>query len=735
MAKGGNDINIKLGLDMASFVKNIDAATTKMQGSVSKMERSLKGLDGALKAVSYIGSAGAIGALATSVLKASDAYRTLEGRIVQATKATGDSIAVTEQLIQISQRTGTELESNVSLFQSLARGAQELGKTNADVLKLSETIDQLGAIGGSSTEAMKNGITQFSQAMAGGVVRAEEFNSILENMPEVASRIAKGLGVSVGQLRQMVVNGKLLSKDVFEALLKQTDQIQKDFDSMPGSMARAGNTLTTAWNTFIGRLDTAFGITQNIAAVMNTIAGLFAKITLSQQQVKTIQLRNIQGEINQIKSRNADPGMIGAFGGVDFSFGNKKQDMARIAALEKQKAALMKPEKPLATAPPTAPFKPISFGGGGGRARSSSSGGGGRSRASNPLDDEAKSLIERNLTIWEKEAKAIANADTLLKAHKITLEQYNREMATIKQETGDHFSSIAKDISEAREKFFDSTFEKDMTDSIKSTEEFNSKLSTTKNLYEQIQTPQQAYLEKVTQLQSLYSEGFIKSQEDLNLMLGQAKTEYESLVQQTGKANDISQLFAGTLNNIGQSMTNTFVTAVTGGKASFKDFVNSVVQDLARLAFQIAVILPLQRALTGAFTKKSNPLSSVGGFLGFGGMLGQVAGSLAPSLIQRRESGGPVSAGRPYIVGEKRPELFVPNSSGRIIPKIPSGGGASMTVVNNISVQGGSSGDPGKDQEFAKAVSKQIEISVSQQFSKLVQQQQKPGGQLYGGAY
>ena len=52
-----------------------------------------------------------------------------------------------------------------------------------------------------------------------------------------------------------------------------------------------------------------------------------------------------------------------------------------------------------------------------------------------------------------------------------------------------------------------------------------------------------------------------------------------------------------------------------------------------------------------------------------------------------RASGGPVAAGQPYIVGEKRPELFVPNTAGRIVPRIPSvaglagGGGESASVV------------------------------------------------------
>ncbi|MBP0439582.1 tape measure protein [Tianweitania sediminis] len=71
---------------------------------------------------------------------------------------------------------------------------------------------------------------------------------------------------------------------------------------------------------------------------------------------------------------------------------------------------------------------------------------------------------------------------------------------------------------------------------------------------------------------------------------------------------------------------------------------------------------------------------------GGGGFLGSLLGGIG-SLFTKREFGGPVRAGQPYIVGEKRPELFVPNQSGHIVPRIPaalgkSAGGAISAPVN-----------------------------------------------------
>jgi hypothetical protein len=94
-----------------------------------------------------------------------------------------------------------------------------------------------------------------------------------------------------------------------------------------------------------------------------------------------------------------------------------------------------------------------------------------------------------------------------------------------------------------------------------------------------------------------------------------------------------------------------------------------------------------------------------GGGGGGGGWFGDIVGSiigglgggggshhLLPGSFPGRATGGPVSAGKPYIVGEKRPELFVPNTSGYIVPRVPSavsrGGGQSLTFAPTINAQG-----------------------------------------------
>lgn len=209
---------------------------------------------------------------AKQILLEADAYNTLQVRIQTATRATGDYNVVSEELFRISQQNGVELGNTVGLFQNLARSAEALEATNRDILDVSNAIQQLGVISGASREALSAGVMQLSQALGSGKLQGDELRSIMENLPELANRLAKGLGMSVGELRDAGAEGRLLSKDVFDALLKQVPEISAEFEKIPPSLARSGVALQNSMSQVLSRLDNALGLTQAIATSMNNWA-------------------------------------------------------------------------------------------------------------------------------------------------------------------------------------------------------------------------------------------------------------------------------------------------------------------------------------------------------------------------------------------------------------------------------------------------------------------------------
>ncbi len=175
-------------------------------------------------------------------------------------------------LSSISSQTGNSLSETERLWESLTSALKETGATNSQILALTTTLQKIGSIGGSSTEEMANALRQFGQSISGGIVRAEEFNSILEQMPELARQIAAGLGISIGQLRQRMLEGKLTAQDALNAIQQQSSKVNEEFEKMPVSIGRAKNSLDVAFRNAINDLNQAIGLTSTLAGLMQSVA-------------------------------------------------------------------------------------------------------------------------------------------------------------------------------------------------------------------------------------------------------------------------------------------------------------------------------------------------------------------------------------------------------------------------------------------------------------------------------
>ena len=124
---------------------------------------------------------------------------------------------------------------------------------------------------------------------------------------------------------------------------------------------------------------------------------------------------------------------------------------------------------------------------------------------------------------------------------------------------------------------------------------------------------------------------------------------------------------------------------------------------------------------SGAPASKYGTVPNLAPSLGGGGPLNDPKGLFTPpTLISGRALGGAVGAGRPYLVGERGPEVFVPGAQGNIVPNNAMGG-ANVTVNVDAS---GSSVEGSADQ--ASQLGKAIGIAVQQELIK----QKRPGGLL-----
>lgn len=214
-----------------------------------------------------------LGTMVKDVAATADAYNNLGARIKL---VTGDGAAFTaafDGISAVAQRTSSSLESTGNLFAKLAEAGKAMGIGQAQALELTETVNQAVQLSGASAQASDAAITQLIQGLQSGVLRGDEFNSVMEQSPRLAKALTEGLGTTTGELRKMAEAGQLTSATVIKALQNQSDAVQSEFGKLPATVGRAMTNLSTAFTAYVGEADKAGGYTAKLAGAIDTLAG------------------------------------------------------------------------------------------------------------------------------------------------------------------------------------------------------------------------------------------------------------------------------------------------------------------------------------------------------------------------------------------------------------------------------------------------------------------------------
>lgn len=226
-----------------------------------------------------VGLAGLQGfkAMAADLAQTADQVNNLQARLKLVT-GEGAAFGVAWAGVQdVALRTNSALEETGTLFSRLAQAGrdagQSAGEASANALALTETINQSIQLSGASAQASSAAITQLVQGLQGGVLRGDEFNSIMEQSPRLARALADGLNVTTGELRKMAEAGLLTSETVVGALKGQSDTIAAEFSKLPPTVGRALQNLSTQWQLYVADTDKATGASSAAASAINALAG------------------------------------------------------------------------------------------------------------------------------------------------------------------------------------------------------------------------------------------------------------------------------------------------------------------------------------------------------------------------------------------------------------------------------------------------------------------------------
>ncbi|EBS5669732.1 tail tape measure protein [Salmonella phage Akira] len=291
----GMDVKgLKAGATTANkTLDDLESSLNKTTGELNKLDKGARNAGSGMK-----NAGGAASGLKTSMsmlagaisvsliiewgkrfLEVADNMTQLQARIARLSTDAKTANETFSSLANIASTTGASLSDTTKLWETLTSSLKEAGATNAQVLNLTDTLQKIGRIGGSSTEEMANALRQFGQSIASGTIRAEEFNSILEQMPELARQIAAGLGISMGELRARMLDGKLTAEDALNAIQDRTSVVNAEFEKLPRSISQATGSLETSFAKMIASINEATGASSTFVSVIDSITSAINRLT------------------------------------------------------------------------------------------------------------------------------------------------------------------------------------------------------------------------------------------------------------------------------------------------------------------------------------------------------------------------------------------------------------------------------------------------------------------------
>lgn len=197
----------------AKSLNNAKSGTTSLNGSVNQLVATLG---------AYVG--------ARAFIDTANAAQQLNNQLRTITTSQAEFNSLQQQLFDLANRTRSGVEETAQLYVNFYKVLDSVGIKQGELLRMVETLNKGYQIGGKSAQEAAGATRQFIQALQSGVLRGQELNSVMEQMPiEILNALAKAAGTSIEKLRKLAEEGKLTRDVLREALGSAAGQIDELF--------------------------------------------------------------------------------------------------------------------------------------------------------------------------------------------------------------------------------------------------------------------------------------------------------------------------------------------------------------------------------------------------------------------------------------------------------------------------------------------------------------------------
>ena len=250
----------------------VERVSNTLENSFTRTAHSAEAFHRAVGLVNTVMTVTSIVAYLGVITKLSDAWVGMTNKLANANSAQEDMVVVQNRVFDVAQRTRTSLEATSTLYARMERTLAQYGVTGAQVAQITETINKSMIVSGATTAEATAAIIQFSQGLQSGVLRGDEFRSVMEQAPRLGKMIADGLGVGTKGLREMADTGKLTADVIIKAISEAASTIDEEFARTMPTFAQQWTVATNNVQKFMGTTESMKGIVGTAGQVVLTLS-------------------------------------------------------------------------------------------------------------------------------------------------------------------------------------------------------------------------------------------------------------------------------------------------------------------------------------------------------------------------------------------------------------------------------------------------------------------------------
>ncbi|HAV6035466.1 TPA: transglycosylase SLT domain-containing protein [Acinetobacter baumannii] len=271
MTKGYDSVKSEVKRTQAQ-VDDFSRTLERQDRQISMMAKSYSLLASSVKSV-------VAGVSINEIIGKSDEYISLNNRLKLVTQSQTELAEASASTFNIAQKTGAAWDGVADIYSKFSANSKTLNIDQKETARLTETVAKATAMSGSNASAAQDALTQFGQALASNKLQAEEFNSMNDNASGVLDAMARGLGITRGELRQMMLQGELTGDVIVKSLLKAGDSVDQLYNKTDKTVGQAFTKLNNELMKFVGEASKSSGASAVLVDGISSLADNLDKTT------------------------------------------------------------------------------------------------------------------------------------------------------------------------------------------------------------------------------------------------------------------------------------------------------------------------------------------------------------------------------------------------------------------------------------------------------------------------